>query len=157
MTVTVIQSHHALPPPSPYDSDNHSVTLRTAAPSPFDSDSHSVTLRTAAPHHMTVTVIHSHYALPPPSPYDSDSHSVTIRTAAPHHMPNINCIIHRRVSPSATVIRSIHGGQCQCGHCAISAQKKAIYRPAPELSVLLHPVAEVDVPGRAPVRPCNDV
>jgi hypothetical protein len=73
-----------------------------------------------------------------------------------HHKPNINRIIHTCLTSSATDIRFIHGDQCKRGHYAISAAKKAIYCQAQELSVV-HLGAEVDVPGRAPLQPRNDV
>jgi hypothetical protein len=83
----------------------------------------------------------------------SDSHAVChITHCCPHHhIPNINCIIHKLLSSLATDIRFIHGGQCECGHYAISVEEKAICCPAQELSVL-HLLA-----GWAPVQPCNDV
>jgi hypothetical protein len=70
-------------------------------------------------------------------------------------MHNIDCIVNTCHSSTATDIRFIPGDQCKRGHCAVSAEKKAIYCQAQELAEL-HLVAEVDVPGRAPVQTCND-
>jgi hypothetical protein len=80
--------------------------------------------------------------------------SYYIMHCCPHHQrPNINSVIHRYLSASATDMRFIHGDQCECEHCAISADKKAIYCQAQELS-MLQLVAEVDVPGWTAVQPC---